>query len=70
MGQPRRFWFFSFFQTHILHKNLDVSGIRTRTVGIEGEHANHLTTTTDPVSRMVASGLSFITDVYLLLLNV
>ena len=49
MGQPRHlFIYFRWFQTHILQKKLYVvySGIRTGIVGVEGEHADHLTTTT------------------------
>ena len=48
MGQPRPvFVYFRSFQTKILQKKaLGFSGIRTRIVGVEGEHADHLTTTT------------------------
>ena len=47
MGQPRPFFcLFSLFQKQILQKAVCFSGIRTRIVGIEGEHADHLTTTT------------------------
>ena len=47
MGQPRPlFVLFSFFSITILQKIVDLSGIRTRIVGVESEHADHLTTTT------------------------
>ena len=42
MGQPRPlFCLFSFFSNT---NTVDVSGIQTRIVGVEGEHADHLTT--------------------------
>ena len=38
---------FSFFSnTNVTEKTVGVSGIRTRIVWVEGEHADHLTTTT------------------------
>ena len=40
------FVYFRSFQSQILQKNVGVSGNRTRIVGAEGEHADHLTTTT------------------------
>ena len=47
MGLPGPFWFiFRFFQTHITEKTVGFSRIRTRIVRLEGEHADHLTTTT------------------------
>ena len=48
MGQPRPLFYFRSFHTfHILlKKTVSVSGIRTGIVGKEGEHADHLTTTT------------------------
>ena len=33
-----------FLNTNFTEKTVDVSGIRTRFVGVEGEHANHTTT--------------------------
>ena len=44
---PASFCLFSFFSITILQKIVDLSGIWTRIVGVEGEHADHLTTTTD-----------------------
>ena len=38
--------FFVFSNTNCKEKTAGVSGIRTRIVGVEGEHADHLTTTT------------------------
>ena len=47
MGQPRPlFVYFRSFQQQFYRKIVDHSGIRTRIVGVEGEHADHLTTTT------------------------
>ena len=48
MGLPRPiFVLFSVFShTNFTVKTVGVSGIRTRIVGVEGEYANHLTTTT------------------------
>ena len=37
---------FCFFQTQFYRRIVDFSGIRTQNVGEEGEHADHLTTTT------------------------
>ena len=53
MGQPRPlFVSFRSFQSQSLQKNtVDVSRIQTRIVGVEGKHADHLTTTTAPVSH-------------------
>ena len=34
-----------FSNTNFTEKNVDVSGIRTRIVTLEGEHVDHLTTT-------------------------
>ena len=48
MGQLRPlFVYFRSFQTQMFtEKMVGFSGIRTRIVGVEGEHAYHLTTTT------------------------
>ena len=47
MGQPRPlFVYFRSFQEQFYRKIVDLSGIWTRIVGVEGEHADHLTTTT------------------------
>ena len=47
MGQFRPlFFYFRSFQTQIVHKIVGFSGIWTRIVGLEGEHADHLITTT------------------------
>ena len=48
MGQPRPlFCLFSFFSnTHFTEKTVGFCWIRTRFVGVEGNHADHLTTTT------------------------
>ena len=44
--------YFHSFQTQFLQKKtVGVSGIRTRIVGVEGKHADHLTTTTAPHRR-------------------
>ena len=40
------FVYFRSFQTQIYRKTVGISGIQTRIVGVEGEHADHLTTTT------------------------
>ena len=40
------FVYFYPFQTISMNKNCRLSGIRTRIVLVEGEHADHLTTTT------------------------
>ena len=50
MGQPRPlFCLFSFFSnTNFTEKTVGVSRIRTQIVGVEGEYADHLTTTTAP----------------------
>ena len=37
---------FVFIKHNLYRKTVGVSGIRTRIVGVEGEHADHLTTTT------------------------
>ena len=50
---PATFFNFRSFQTQILQKQtVCCSGIRTRIVGLEGEHADHLTTTTAPSRTM------------------
>ena len=48
MGQLRpHFWFiFVRFKHKFYRKTVDVSGIQTRIVGIEGKHADHLTPNT------------------------
>ena len=48
MGQPRPLFLYSrSFQTQILHKKtVGLRGIRTRIVGVEGEHVDHLATST------------------------
>ena len=55
MGLPRPlFVYFCSFQTQILEKKtVDVSGIRTWIVGVEGEQADHLTTTTAQTIQLV-----------------
>ena len=46
MGQPRPLIrLFLLFSTTIFLKIVRVSGIRTRIVGVEGEHADHCTNT-------------------------
>ena len=47
MGQPRPlFVYFKYFKTQILQKKTEgFSRIRTRIVRVEGDHADHLTTT-------------------------
>ena len=40
------FLFIFVFQTQIYKKTVGLSGIRTLIVGVEGKHADHLTTTT------------------------
>ena len=48
MGQPRPlFVYFKYYKTQILQKKTEgFSRIRTRIVRVEGDHADHLTTTT------------------------
>ena len=47
MGQPRLFLFiFVRFNHKLYRKTVGISGIGTRIVGVEGEHADHLTITT------------------------
>ena len=47
IGQPWPHFVFSFFSnTNFTEKIVGFSGFRTRIVGVEGEHADHLTTTT------------------------
>ena len=46
MGQPRPLLiYFRSFRQQFCSKMLDFSGIRTRIVGLEGDQADHLTTT-------------------------
>ena len=60
MGQPRPlFVYFHSFQQQFYRKIVDLSGIRTRFVGVEGEHADHLTTTTAPIDTQVSVAVSF-----------
>ena len=54
MGQPRPLLvYFRSFQQQFYRKIVDLSGIRTRIVGVEGEHADHLTTTTAQVRALL-----------------
>ena len=46
MAIPGPFCLFSFFSHTLQNKNVDFSRIRTRSVGVEGDHADHKTTTT------------------------
>ena len=46
MGKPRPRVYFLSFQSQILQKTVGISEIRTQIVRVEGEHADHLTTTT------------------------
>ena len=49
MDQPRPLFGVSFSLKHIFtEKNVSFSGIRTRIVGLKGEHADHLTKNTAP----------------------
>ena len=44
---PASFCLFSFFShTNFTEKTVGIRGIQTRIIGVEGEHADHLTTTT------------------------
>ena len=46
MGQPRHlFVYFHSFQTQFYRLTVGFSGIRTRIVRVEGEHADHITIT-------------------------
>ena len=47
--------FFVFSNTNCIEKTAGVSGIRTRIVGVEGEHADHLTTATAPRSDFLST---------------
>ena len=55
MGHARPlFCLFSFFSnTNFTEKMVGVSRIRTRIVRVEGEYADHLTTTTAPIIKNV-----------------
>ena len=57
MGQPWLvFVYFLSFQTQIVQKKtVGVSGIRTRIVGVTGERADHLTTTTALTNNFLMS---------------
>ena len=48
MGQPRPLFFIFVLFKHQFYrkKTVGFSGIQTLIVGVEGEHADHLTTTT------------------------
>ena len=49
---PASFCLFSFFSnSNFTEKTLDVSGIRTRIVGVEGKYADHWTTNTTHVGH-------------------
>ena len=53
MGKPLpHFPYFRSFQIHVYISIVDVSGIRTQIVGVEGEHADHLTTTMAQVLKL------------------
>ena len=45
---------FVLFKHNLYRKTVGVSGIRTRIIGVEGEHADHLTTTTAQVGLVWA----------------
>ena len=45
VGQPQPIFLF-FSKNNLQKKTVYFSGIRTQIVGVEGEHADHLTTTT------------------------
>ena len=49
-ANPASFLFFLFFSNTNLEKTVVLSGIRTWIVRVEGEHADHLTTTTVPAN--------------------
>ena len=51
---PGLFFFSWFSHTNFTEKTVGVSGIRTRIVGVESEHADHLTTTTDLFKPLIA----------------
>ena len=54
MGQPRPlFVYFCSFQTQIFTEKTE--GIRTRIVRVEGEHADHLTTTTAQIRHITTA---------------
>ena len=67
MGKPRpRCVYFLSFQSQILQKTVGISEIRTQIVRVEGEHADHLTTTTAQSKKYLhvktpISNLTFIT---------
>ena len=46
MAIPSPFCLFSFFSHNLQNTNVDFSRIRTRSVGVEGDHADHKTTAT------------------------
>ena len=46
------FVYFCYFYQQFYRKIVYFRGIRTRIVGVEGEHADHLTTTTAPLSQL------------------
>ena len=50
---------FILFKNIFIEKVVDFSGIRTWIVEVEGEHADHLTTTTTPLSLYSYQGWPF-----------
>ena len=71
-GHPGLFFvYFRSFQTINRIKTVNFSGIRTRIVRIEGEHADHLTTTTPPAMEIfrLLSMPKWIADVFIKLQN-
>ena len=58
-ANPASFLFvFVLFKHKFYRKTVDVSGIGARIVGVEGEHADHLTTTTP--EKKIVKGTSVI----------
>ena len=47
------FCLFSFFSNFLQKKSFNFSGIRTRIIGVEDEHADHLTTPTAPIYKLL-----------------
>ena len=58
-ANPGLFLFILVFSITIYRKIVDLSGIRTRIVGVEGEHADHLTTTTAHLYLLLKFYFSF-----------
>ena len=52
-ANPGLFVFFGLFTHKFDRKNAGFSGIRTRIVGVEGNHADHLTTTTTALKSVL-----------------